>query len=410
MVLLLDKENLHKQTFRSQSPEADMGAGTPKGKRRKLIRRIPLSEFMNKPGEALTTSPVPPYTIATVAEVPETPVPPYRQTPAPLVVSQMYMHRIVSDRWEAEIKHCKAEIKHSESRLKALEEDVRADEELRVYSDGSAIDGGVGGAAVMMEGNRMLRESRFYLGKADTHMVYEGEVVGMILAVKLFEAELKSRGGGNRTMALGVDNQAAIKALLLFWSKCSHYLINKFHDNLRSLLPNVSDGKLIIQWAAGHIGITGNEIADEQAKKAARGETSDTHLLPTSLHLPTNTPLILPTSKSTIKQSFRTMINEEAKTILKCSPCYDRFKEIDPSFLSNQFVKIANEFPRWHTALLVQLHTGHAPLNKHLFKIARVPSPMCPACEESEESVHHFLLSCPAYTRQRAILKAELGT
>jgi hypothetical protein len=32
-------------------------------------------------------------------------------------------------------------------------EDTLADEDLRVYSDGSAIDGGIGGAAVLMEGD-----------------------------------------------------------------------------------------------------------------------------------------------------------------------------------------------------------------------------------------------------------------
>ncbi|KAG2043248.1 hypothetical protein BDR03DRAFT_851411, partial [Suillus americanus] len=59
---------------------------------------------------------------------------------------------------------------------------------------------------------------------------------------------------------------------------------------------------------------------------------------------------------------------------------------------------------------LTQLRTGHIPLNKHLHKIARAPSPICPACEEKEKPVHHFLLSCPAYARHRAIMKAELGT
>jgi hypothetical protein len=40
--------------------------------------------------------------------------------------------------------------------------------------DGSAIEGGVGGAAVLMEGERRVRESRFYLGKVEEHTVYEG--------------------------------------------------------------------------------------------------------------------------------------------------------------------------------------------------------------------------------------------
>ncbi|KAG2745195.1 hypothetical protein P692DRAFT_201841332 [Suillus brevipes Sb2] len=43
-----------------------------------------------------------------------------------------------------------------------------------VYLDGSAIEGGVGGAAVLMEGERRVRESRFYLGKVEEHTVYEG--------------------------------------------------------------------------------------------------------------------------------------------------------------------------------------------------------------------------------------------
>ncbi|KAG1759511.1 hypothetical protein EDD22DRAFT_742155, partial [Suillus occidentalis] len=120
------------------------------------------------------------------------------------------------------------------------------------------------------------------LGKAEEHMVYEGEVVGMILATELLKEEMKERGG-RRTMALGVDNQAAIRATNAFQSKPGHYLMDKLHDDLCTLFPSEGDGKLIIRWTAGHIGIPSNEQADKQAKKAARGEMSDTHLLPLSL-------------------------------------------------------------------------------------------------------------------------------
>jgi hypothetical protein len=47
--------------------------------------------------------------------------------------------------------------------------------------------------------------------------VYEGELVGMILAVYLIKEE-----GGKGTLALGVDNQAAIKATGAFNSKAGH--------------------------------------------------------------------------------------------------------------------------------------------------------------------------------------------
>ncbi|KIK36725.1 hypothetical protein CY34DRAFT_35589, partial [Suillus luteus UH-Slu-Lm8-n1] len=73
----------------------------------------------------------------------------------------------------------------AETKERAYKEDEMAREELRAYSDGSMIDGGVGGAAVLMKGKEKIRERRFYLGSADKYTVYEGEVVGMILAVKL---------------------------------------------------------------------------------------------------------------------------------------------------------------------------------------------------------------------------------
>jgi hypothetical protein len=66
----------------------------------------------------LEISPVPAYTIPAVTEVPEIPVPPYRQTPAPVMVSQMHIRRLVSDRWEAEIKRYEAEIKRCEEARK----------------------------------------------------------------------------------------------------------------------------------------------------------------------------------------------------------------------------------------------------------------------------------------------------
>ncbi|KAG2029191.1 hypothetical protein BDR03DRAFT_881577 [Suillus americanus] len=192
-------------------------------------------------------------------------------------------------------------------------------------------------------------------------------------------------------MALGADNQAAIRATLAFQSKPGRYLMDKFHDDLRLLLPAENDGKLTVRWSAGHIGTPGNEQADEQAKKAAQGETSDPHLLPASLRSPNDTPLTLPTSKSAIKQVFRTTTNREAGTALENSPRYAKFKEIDPSFPSNHFNKLADDYPRKHATLLIQLRTGHIPLNKHLHRISRSPSPTCPACEEREESVHHWI-------------------
>jgi hypothetical protein len=64
------------------------------------------------------------------------------------------------------------------------------------------------------------------------HTVCEGEPVGMILVVELLKE------GGLGSLALGVDNQAAIAATGAFNSKPGHYLMDIFHDDLRKLIPD----------------------------------------------------------------------------------------------------------------------------------------------------------------------------
>lgn len=144
----------------------------------------------------------------------------------------------------------------------------------------------------------------------------------MILAVELVREE-RARG----TMALGVDNQAAIIATGAFNSKPGHYLIDLFHDDLRKLIPPHDRRKLVVRWTPGHLNIPGNEAADEQAKMAARGDSSDTHLLPKSLLKNDTTPITLPISKSALNQQFNKLVRDEAKSIMHTSPRFPPYEK-----------------------------------------------------------------------------------
>lgn len=100
-------------------------------------------------------------------------------------------------------------------------------------------------------------------------------------------------------MALGVDNQAAILATLAFQSRPGHHLADTFDNNLRKLLPHNDGRKLVIRLSPGHEGMTGNEAADEEAKKAAAGDSSAINELPKFLLTKNGTIRTLPQSKAT---------------------------------------------------------------------------------------------------------------
>ena len=258
---------------------------------------------------------------------------------------------------------------------------------------------------MLMRGGEEVMERRFHLGTKKEHTVYEGEIVGMILAIHLLrEAE------ANGTMALGVDNQAAIKATGTFRSQPGHYLMDRFHDDLRKLLPEDDGRKLVIRWTPGHADIPGNEAADKRAKEAARGESSEGPALPQSLQSKLKLPTTLPISKSATKQHFQEALKKEAIQVMTASPRHAHLQSIDSSAPSKHFTIITANLPRRHSSLLFQLRSGHAPLNKHLFRIARSQSAMCPQCNSAQESVHHFLLTCPAFIRQCNALRNKLGT
>ncbi|KAG1889997.1 hypothetical protein F4604DRAFT_642211 [Suillus subluteus] len=142
-------------------------------------------------------------------------------------------------KWEPDV-----ETRIAESVKQAITDETLATEELRVYSDGSLVDGGVGGAAVLMRGEEVVKRKRLHLGRADEHTVYEAELAGMILAIQI----LKEEAGGRRgTMALGVDNQAVILTTTAFQSRPGHHLADTFHDDLRKLLPQEDGRKLIVR-------------------------------------------------------------------------------------------------------------------------------------------------------------------
>ena len=131
-----------------------------------------------------------------------------------------------------------------------------------------------------------------------------------------------------------------------------------------------------IRWTPGNNSIAGNEKVETEAKKATHTDSSLACQLP---------------------KSCRGLVS-------RCQ----RLRSIDPSMPWKRFRKIAQDLQHEQASLLVQFRTGHIPLQKYLHKIRKVSLPRCPACLIQDETVHHYLLACPAYRPQRGQLERTM--
>ena len=86
-----------------------------------------------------------------------------------------------------------------------------------------------------------------------------------------------------------------------------------------------------------------------------------------------------------------------------------KMRQVDSALPSSRFTKLVAPLARRNTSLLIQLRTGHVPLNYHLHTIGRADTQRCPECGAAKETVPHFILQCPKYSLQRRAYFGPLG-
>ena len=149
--------------------------------------------------------------------------------------------------------------------------------------------------------DRLARALQVYLGTAKEHTVYEVEGVGLILGLHLLNSLSRWL---THTTVMGTDSQAVIKALQNQRSHSGHYLLDAIHLSAERLhvkqdgLINsderhqvLADGQcwkgstkgivdLQVHWVPGHCDFGPNERANEEAKQAAQGSSSEARFIP----------------------------------------------------------------------------------------------------------------------------------
>jgi ribonuclease HI len=260
----------------------------------------------------------------------------------------------------------------------------------------------LGAAAVLTRPGKNHRLLHYHLGNESEYTIYNAELAGLSMGLHLIKTEKKARRG---TM-IGADNQAAIKAVQNKLSTLSYYIAKDILHTAQQIKKRRGNKSytLTLHWTAGHEGIDGNELVDEEAKKAAKGQSSPPHTLPRLLRQK------LKISTAALKQVHNKEVKTRWKEKWAKSPRGKHDHQINSSSPLVQFIEaISNpKLPRQAASLISQLRTTHIPLNSYLHRFKRVDSTRCQACRAMAEMVQHFLLYCPGYPHERWALEKAI--
>ncbi|KAH6909530.1 hypothetical protein BKA70DRAFT_1102403 [Coprinopsis sp. MPI-PUGE-AT-0042] len=117
----------------------------------------------------------------------------------------------------------------------------------------------------------------------------------------------------------------------------------------------------------------------------------------------------MPISSSALKQKAKANIKAQWTQHWEDSPQKPRLKHLNTTPLFKGFLKISQELNRDQISTLVQLCTGHFPLNNYLYKRKLSPTDKCEKCTLRRwETIDHITKECPAHLEHRRALQQVL--
>ena len=248
-----------------------------------------------------------------------------------------------------------------EFRSRALEVIGSYDRYTHTYTDGSKTDAGVGCAFVMG-----LTTRSFTLPSHAT--VYTSELIAIHKALSFIEV-----CEGLRYVIFS-DSLSSLLALMAF--NPSHPLLQDVLGLLTSL--DRAGKSIVLCWIPGHVGLAGNEQADQAAKRATRAACTR------SLPLPATD--LFPVFKEYVLGKWQSAWDEVAS----------KLKEVKPQLAPWHSV---GRKLRVEEVTLCRLRIGHTYAT-HKYLLCGEERPRCSRCGDAL-SVRHVLVSCRHLRNER---------
>ena len=242
------------------------------------------------------------------------------------------------------------------------------------YTDGSKTTEGTGCGVYRSNG----QGCRISVSLGQKATVLQTEVYAILIAA----ARLLKENLTKRKIFIVTDSKAAIAVLNSY--EVNSGLVLECTQVLNAL------GKcntVTLVWAPGHAGIAGNQVADELAR-VARAK-----------------PFIGPEpacgiTYNTAKQEIQAKLTKEHCRHWSKIPGQNHskiFLETPNGELAASILQLG----RTKIKLATEMVTGHCRLNKHLHNMGLADSPLCRGCGEEDETPHHVICQCEAYTKAR---------
>ncbi|XP_028161534.1 uncharacterized protein LOC114353665 [Ostrinia furnacalis] len=238
----------------------------------------------------------------------------------------------------------------------------------KIFTDGSKLENGdVGAAFVIYKPNDAPIIQKLKLHNSCT--VFQAELLAIERAVRWVQ------DSNIENVAIFSDSLSALQELEN--KNTTNSLATKTHDHLRSHSGNVK-----FVWVKAHVGLEGNEAADEAAKSAATSHQS------------------LDFAKFPISHVKR--LSREANRL--CSE--ERYTSSTTGVRTRTWLPSLDSVTKLYAIVkqsfhLTQVLTGHGYHRQYLHRFKIVATDKCNCDPNTVQDIDHLLKVCPRYARQR---------